>query len=129
MARVLNSTSVNVTWEEIPPMNRNGIITTYEILYEPLETFDGMIMSERVNTSSSDLYVVQYIPLETFGDTTGTKMVNTYDLFYLLDNLEEYVNYNITVRAYTSAGPGPYSDSITNQTLQDSKFLYFKSYG
>ena len=96
MARVLNSTSINVTWEEIPPMNRNGIITTYEILYEPLETFDGMIMSERVNTSNSDLYTV-------------------------LNGLEEFVGYNISVRAYTNAGPGPYSDEDFGMTLEDRK--------
>ena len=99
---VLSSTSIMVRWEEISQIDQNGDIIEYE---------------------------VKYIPLETFGDTIGTKMVNTSDLFYLLDNLEEYVNYNISVRAYTSAGPGPYSDPITNQTLQDSKFLYYKSYG
>ena len=82
-SQVLSSTSINVTWEEIPPIMRNGIITVYEVLYVPLETFGGAIGSENVNT-------------------TG--------LFYELVGLEEYVNYNISVRAYTRVGFGPYSD-------------------
>ena len=37
-----------------------------------------------------------------------------------LTGLEEYVEYNITVRAYTSVGPGPYSDPpITERTMED----------
>ena len=91
-SQVLSSTSINVTWEEISPIRRNGIITVYEVLYVPLETFGGAIGSENVNA-------------------TG--------LFYELVGLEEYVNYNISVRAYTRVGFGPYSDEITNQTFQD----------
>ena len=34
-------------------------------------------------------------------------------------DLEEFVNYNISVRAYTSVGPGPYSDPVTARTLED----------
>ena len=88
--------SINVTWEEIPPIRRNGIITVYEVLREPLETFGGLISAETVNTT---------------------------DLSYLLVGLQEYVSYNISVRAYTTVGSGIYSVPITNQTLQASKLL------
>ena len=94
MSQILSSMSIYVTWEEVPPIDRNGIITEYEVLYVPLETFDEAISADVVNTT---------------------------DLSYLLVNLQEYVSYNISVRAYTSVGSGPYSVPITNQTLEDSK--------
>ena len=77
----------------VPPIDQNGIINTYEVCYEPLETFGGMIMKEKVNAS---------------------------ELFYLLSGLEEFVDYNISVRAYTSEGSGPYSDVVMEMTLADS---------
>ena len=40
-----------VTWDMVPPMDQNGVITMYEVLYEPLETFNGAIMS---NTTTVD---------------------------------------------------------------------------
>ena len=95
-SQVLSSTSINVTWGEIPPIRRNGIITAYEVLYEPLETFGGLIGSESVNTTN---------------------------MYFVLFGLQEYVDYNISVRAYTEVGPGPYSQGITNQTFQDCEFI------
>ena len=96
MAQSFYSTSIYVDWEQVPEIDRNGIIVMYEVCYEPLETFDGMIMKERVTTR---------------------------DLFHNITGLEEYVDYNITVRAYTSEGPGPYSTAIIEMTLEDSKLL------
>ena len=37
----------------------------------------------------------------------------------LLVDLQEFVNYSIAVRAYTSVGPGPYSDGVFETTLED----------
>ena len=98
MSQIVSSKSIYVTWEEIPPIDRNGIITLYEVLYVPFK-------------------------LETFDEAISADIVNTTDLSYLLVNLQEYVSYNISVRAYTSVGSGPYSIPITNQTLEDSKLL------
>ena len=81
-----------VSWDEVPPIDRNGIVTNYEVLYEPLETFGGAIMSMTVNTTNTS--------------TT-------------LSGLEEFVEYNISVRAYTSEGPGPYSEEITMMSFED----------
>lgn len=91
---MVNSTSINVTWEEIPLVNRNGIIIAYEALFEPLVMFDGQLAPQQRNTS---------------------------DLHILLSDLEESVGYNISVRAYTSIGPGPYSSEEFAMTLEDSK--------
>jgi hypothetical protein len=97
-ATAVSSTSINVTWDIVPPIDQNGVITMYEVLYEPLETFDGAIMS-------------------------NTTVVNEPVRTVVLTDLQEYVNYTISVRAFTSRGEGPYSDGITVLTLQDGKTL------
>ena len=91
-ASVLSSTEIEVNWTEIPEMEQNGIITEYEVMYEPLMTFGGVL-------------------------TTIT--VNTTNMFVTLTGLQEYVVYNISVRAYTSVGSGPYSVEIVRRTQED----------
>lgn len=91
---VNSSTTILVTWEEVSALDQNGIITTYEVLYDPMETFDGMLAPQTVNTT---------------------------ELFAYLTKLQQNVDYLITVRAYTSIGSGPYSEGISARTLEDSK--------
>ena len=38
-----------------------------------------------------------------------------------LTGLQEFTEYNISVRAYTSVGPGPYSEEVTNRTFEDGE--------
>ena len=90
----VSSTEIEVSWEEVPAINENGVITVYEVLYSPLMTFEGQIAAT----------------------TTNTSQLNT-----TLTGLQEYVEYNISVRAYTSVGPGPYSDGVVERTLEDGK--------
>ena len=97
-ALVLSSAEIQVHWEEVPAIHDNGVITTYEVIYNSLVTVGGQI---------SEL-------------TTNTSLLNA-----TLTDLEEYVEYNISVRAYTSVGPGPYSDVVIERTLEDGKFGYF----
>ncbi len=89
--------SIGVMWEDVPEIEENGVIIAFEILYIPLETFNGKLVSELVNTSASNRTIT-------------------------LSNLQEYVFYNISVRAYTSVGVGPFSSFITQRTSEDSKF-------
>ena len=91
-----SSTSIIVTWDVVSPIDQNGIITMYEVLYEPLETFSDAIGPLTMNVSSSEMTAV-------------------------LTGLQEFVDYNISVRAYTSAGEGPYSTEITEMTAEDGK--------
>ena len=91
---VLSSTEIQVLWEEVPAINRSGLIITYEVQYVPLQTFNGQIST----------------------NYTSTSQLNT-----TLTGLQEYVEYNISVRAYTSVGPGPYSDIVVERTLEDGK--------
>ena len=96
MSTALSPTTIQVDWDVVPPIDQNGIITMYEVLYVPLETFGGAIGPLTVNVSGTEMSVV-------------------------LMDLEEYVNYSVSVRAYTSTGEGPYSDVLTGLTPEDRK--------
>ena len=100
-ATTISSTEIMVTWDDIPGLDRNGIITNYEVQIEALD-----------------------FPADIFVDP-----LTTTTLLILVTGLEEYVNYNISVRAYTSVGPGPYSDPMTERTLEDGNSVpdHFKS--
>ena len=98
---VLSSTEILVSWDMVPAIDQNGIITMYEVQYKPLETFGGQIQTETVNVAAPMMSVT-------------------------LTNLQEFVNYDISVRAYTSAGEGPYSDEMSAMTQEDSKIKHCK---
>jgi len=93
----ISSTAIQVTWEEVPAIDQNGIITQYEVEYNQ-STFSGATMYNTTTVDSSTFTV----------DLTG---------------LEEYVEYSIRVRAYTSVGAGPYSDVVIERTQEDGKCL------
>ena len=67
----------------------------YEVLYEPLETFNGNITDQKINTTTQ---------------------------FITLMGLEEFTNYSISVRGYTIVGPGNYSVPVLVMTFEDGKF-------
>ena len=73
---------------------RNGDITHYEVLYNSLDSFEGGIANGSVTTVNRSL---------------------------LLEELEEYVTYNISVRAHNSEGTGPFSDPVLEETPEDGK--------
>ena len=94
MATSQSSTEILVTWDVVPPIDQNGVITMYQVLYQPLQTFEVDAEMETVNVSAAFLSVV-------------------------LNNLQEYVEYNISVRAYTSVEAGLYSTGIVERTFED----------
>ena len=63
-------------------------------------------------------YEVRIVPLDFPADT----LLTTTNLSTLVTDLEEFISYSIEVRAYTSVGPGPYSDPVTERTLEDGNF-------
>ena len=91
-----SSTSILVTWGEVPAADQNGIILTYTIAYESL--------TENHN---------------------GNITVNYPDRQTNLTGLREYVNYSVTVFASTVKGDGPTSNPILVITDQDSKWFVF----
>ena len=96
MTTVLSSTEILVNWTEVSEIDQNGLIVTYEVMYDPLMTFNGMLNRITVNTTN---------------------------LSITLNSLQEYVEYNISVRAYTNVGPGPYNVGIINRTLENGEFI------
>ncbi|XP_078352756.1 protein sidekick-1-like [Oculina patagonica] len=85
------STSILVTWDDVPADKQNGIITGYTITYHSQTENDN-----------------------------GSVPVGPNERQQELTNLQEYVNYNITVFASTVIGPGPDSDpGIVVRTDQD----------
>ena len=99
-ATTTSSTEIMVTWEEVPAIDQNGIIINYEVEYEPLQ------------------FMVEL----------STRTINATDLAVAIVGLEEYVEYNISVRAYTSVGPGPYSDPVTERTDEDGTITFKEIY-
>ena len=71
------------------------------------------------------MYEVMYTPLTTFGGqiSANTTNVSVSELMVTLPYLQEYVNYSISVRAYTSVGPGNESEAIIELTLQAGKYI------
>ena len=94
----MSSTEIMVTWAEVDAIDENGIIINYEVQYQPLQ-FTSRLATTSINTSSLSANITA---------------------------LQEYVEYNISVRAYTSVGPGPYSDPVTQRTLEDCKYHFVK---
>ena len=90
----ITSTSIMLIWEEVPAIDQNGVITQYEVEYNQ-STFDSV-------------------------PATQNKIVNS--TMTVPTGLEEYVEYSIQVRAYTSVGPGPYSDVVMERTEENGKF-------
>ena len=82
-ASTLSPTEIQVTWEEVPPIERNGIITHYEVQFNQ-STFTQILASDSISTTG---------PVQDI----------------LLRSLEEYVEYFISVRAYTEVGAGPFN--------------------
>ena len=96
----VSPTEIRVNWEPMPAIEENGIIVTYEILYEPQDTFNGEIMSN-VSINTTDGSVLEMV----------------------LTGLQEFVEYNVTVRAYTSIGSGPFNPTgDSSRTSEDGEF-------
>ena len=92
----VSSTSISVSWDQVPVEQENGIITGYTITYQSqTENHNGIVPadpSERQKT---------------------------------IPGLKEYVDYNIRVFASTVKGDGPPSSPVlVVRTDQDSKYFF-----
>ena len=91
-AQSTGSTSISVTWGEVPADQQNGIITSYTITHTS------------ITENHNDSVTVDY----------RARQVN-------LTGLREFVYYAISVFASTVKGNGPSSDPKHVATDQDSK--------
>ena len=95
--RNTSSTSIQVSWREVPPKDQNGPITAYIVDYKAVEgRFTDDERKEKIVESSS-----------------GTSAV--------LKSLDKFVLYNISVRAKNAKGDGPRSNGILVRTAEDGK--------
>lgn len=86
-----------VSWQPPPVEKQNGIITSYSIKYTGTDGEDDK-------------------PHEILGITPDTTQ-------YLLEQLEKWTEYRISVAAHTDVGPGPESESVFIRTDEDGMFL------
>ena len=93
-----SSTEITVTWQNVVGPERNGIILGFRVHYKAIGQF-------------------------VVDTTENVEVVNGSDAVEkVLGSLEKFMNYSITVLAFTSKGDGPRSDVITVWTDQDGKF-------
>ena len=92
--KILESTSVFITWEPIPENSRNGIIKGYYIEYYPEDENKTAVLKDD-------------LPNENFTS-------------HILTSLRKFTTYTIKVAAYTKAGIGPLSNK-TFKTSDDCK--------
>lgn len=90
------SQSISLSWGAVPPKERNGKITGYKVVYQPLP--NGERLPVNVNVGNE-------------GERTTTT----------LSGLNQFTNYSIRVLAFTVKGDGPPSPEKTVQTKEDSK--------
>jgi len=94
-AIINTSSAILVTWDPVPEIDRNGIITQYDVEFSQ-STFNETSTSNLTTTNGSQLMVE-------------------------LQGLEENVEYSVRVRAYTSVGPGPFSAAVVSRTPEDGE--------
>ena len=86
----VNQTTYNISWDPLAREKRNGIIIGHEIKREKAST-DARSKS-------------------SIGDTTYSNSANC---FALVTGFQPGCNYSISVRAFTSAGGGPFGEKKT----------------
>ena len=89
---VAKTTTIVLSWIEIPADQHNGQLINYEITYFNQAPF----------------------LLHTHIDVN----ISITELQHIVTGLEEGVSYHFTIRAYTSVGPGPNSSEISVRTLE-----------
>ena len=92
--RITSSTSISVSWDAVQADLQNGIITGYNMTYQSLTENDNGFVPTGPNDRQANLI-----------------------------GLKEFVEYNISVVAFTVKGDGPPS-VIVVRTDQDSKLNY-----
>ncbi|XP_041363510.1 protein sidekick-like isoform X2 [Gigantopelta aegis] len=87
-----SSTSINVTWQPVPPLEQNGMILGYKVQYSSYE--------ENIPARQQDV----------FGNGTMSSTVG---------GLRKFVKYEIQVLAYTRMGDGMLSTPVSVKTFED----------
>ena len=92
--REVNYTTFRIAWIALPKEAGNGNIKMYQI---------KITLNKTCSVDQSPAYM--------------TLNATTTEVLLYLSSLSICTRYDVAVRAYTMAGPGPYSKSIAFQTL------------
>ena len=92
----VTSTVIQLGWDPVPIDQRNGNITHYEV---------------ELNQTSFPQGIGSFELRATTGPELSINLIG----------LEAFVEYTMRVRAYTSAGYGPFSSAVSDSTLTDSE--------
>ncbi|XP_068675352.1 phosphatidylinositol phosphatase PTPRQ-like [Montipora foliosa] len=87
-----SSTSIFVSWGEVPVLDQNGVILSYTVTYEIVPPSPGLKVAKSVSAPNTSI---------------------------TLEDLNEFTNYIITVFASTVKGGGNISTPITVRTEED----------
>ena len=98
-ATAVSSTTIRVEWNNVEEAERNGNITHFEIIISES-------LSAAVNESNISV------------------QVSWKDRDFVFEDLEEFTEYNVFLRAFTVVGPGPFSPHLGVQTLEDGVCNY-----
>ncbi|KAH9515062.1 Protein sidekick-2 [Bulinus truncatus] len=107
--RAISSTAIRVRWRQIPRSEWNGDFLGYRIRYRR--------WSSDVNpntTSSDDILLVQQ-QMWTIVDLNNGSSIQE----YILDNLEEWMDYQIEMLSYNAVGSSATSPTIIERTEED----------
>ena len=88
---MINATAILISWNPPPFLDQNGDIIGYQL----------MVTNQNRTNSSAIIYNVTNITS------------------YVATMLEEFVVYSIEIAARTLVGFGPFSDPVSNLTLED----------
>lgn len=93
----VSSTTIRVEWSNVEEDERNGNITHFELI---------LSLSSLTATNDSNISSVQ---------------ASWKDRDIVFEDLEEFTEYNVSLRAFTVIGPGPFSPHLSVRTLEDGK--------
>ena len=102
-ATTISKTSTRLTVGWVSPAIPDGVLSYYEVTYTGVSSVNPVPNSFYQSLSNT-------IP------APSTSLV--------LSDLVPYSNYSISVRAFTSAGPGEYSEVIEDRTEEDGESIY-----
>ena len=101
----MNKTAFNISWAPLSREKSYGEVIVYNVKPELLSR-----LKRRKRSADS-----------------GT--INTTETFVVLSGLQLCSKYNVSVQAYTLAGPGPYSQAIKLETSSECNYLLCKMSG
>ena len=97
-ANAISPRTINTTWEPPPPYHLGGVITSYTLTYRGVER-DTSLKTKILTVLNGSIYITP-----------------------ALTDLEEDTHYEISVRANTSVGAGPWTN-LTVHTPEDGELF------